>query len=807
MFLLYKFWHVYCSPYFKEISVVFRRMEMNRASVVVLCFFLAGVVLLWISYESAPQKSSYLFHPPSAENGLEICSMQRAYPAKTIPSEGFYKAYVESKLRSSRALDHSTHDAWSSIGPANFAGRTISLALHPSNPDVVYAGSASGGLWRLTITGTGNEDYSWERIETGFPVLGVGSIAIDPRDPRIIYIGTGEVYGYQGQDGDLFGSYWMRIRGNYGLGILKSYDGGESWQKSLDWTKQQQRGVLSLAIDPAHPDNVFAGTTEGIFRSRNAGESWSRVHSVVMAVDIKIDPVNPKNIYAACGNLGTEGHGIYRSQDGGRTWAKLSTGLPESWTGKAKLDIYAASPNIVYADIANQRERIGLYKSEDSGDTWDLLSTLEGLDFYQGQGYYSHFVRVNPIDNQKIFIAKVGYLFSEDGGRFFTRPTPGIYDFIEDPTAAHGDIHAFVNHPGDSDTFYMAGDGGVHITENGGRTFRGLNRGYVNTQFYRGFSSSKTDPDFAIGGMQDNGTAHYTGSPEWRCWVTVGDGGYSAIDPVNANVVYQSSQWLTVYRSSNRFTDEENVRFASPFPYYYPEEQRHPGSEYAAFIAPFVLVESDFLYAATNYVYWSDDGGSTWTCTNGDQPLNGLPVVALGASPLNRRIVYAATAPYSPDNVRPMFYASRDGGLSWNHLTGNLPDRYCVDIVTSPHNEDVLYIALSGFGTSHLFRSVNGGLTWQDIGRELPDVPTSAVAVDPLDHRIIYVGNDIGVWVSTDYGLSWNVFCEGLPEAVMVMDLSVSETNRMLRAATHGNGVYERALLPPTTKNATPPRR
>jgi photosystem II stability/assembly factor-like uncharacterized protein len=781
-------------------------MDVNRAFVVILCFFSVGAFILWMSYEKAPNSDSFMLPPPSAENGLEFWSMQRSYPAKTIPSEGFYQAFVESKLGSNRTLDRSTADVWSSIGPKNFAGRTISLALHPSNPNVVYAGSASGGLWRLTVTGDGEEDYSWERIGTGFPVLGVGSIAIDPRNSRILYIGTGEVYGYQGQDGDLFGSFWMRIRGNYGLGILKSYDGGESWQKSLDWTKQQQRGVLSLAINPAHPDIVFAGTTEGIYRSKDAGETWSCVHSVVMAVDVKIDPVSPSIVYASCGNLATDGHGIYRSKDGGDSWTKLSTGLPESWTGKAKLDIYALTPSTIYADIANQRERIGLFMSEDSGDTWELLSTLEGLDFYPGQGYYSHFVRVNPINNQKIFIAKVGYLYSEDGGRSFTMPTPDIYDFISDPTAAHGDIHAYVNFPRDPDSFYMAGDGGVHITKDGGRTFRGLNRGYVNTQFYPGFSSSKTDPNFAIGGMQDNGTAHYTGSSEWRYWVTRGDGSYSAIDPTDNDIVYQSSQWLTIYRSTNRFANG-NSRFASPFPYYYPEEQRHPGSEYAAFIAPFVLAEHDFLYAATNYVYWSDDGGLNWTCTNSNQPLNGLPVVALGVSPLNRRAVYAATAPYSPDNVRPMFFATRDGGLSWNHLTGQLPDRYIVEIVASPHNNDVVYITLSGFGTSHLFHSINGGLTWEDIGRGLPDVPTNAIAVDPADHNILYVGNDIGVWVSTDYGSTWNVFCEGLPEAVMVMDLSITDADRLLRAATHGNGVYERTLLPPTIKNVTPPRR
>ncbi|NIM17416.1 MAG: hypothetical protein GTO45_35890 [Candidatus Aminicenantes bacterium] len=163
-------------------------------------------------------------------------------------------------------------------------------------------------------------------------------------------------------------------------------------------------------------------------------------------------------------------------------------------------------------------------------------------------------------------------------------------------------------------------------------------------------------------------------------------------------------------------------------------------------------------------------------------------------------VVYAATAPYNPLGVRPEVFVTRDGGGNWKKITANLPNRYIVDIAVSPVNSDIVYLALSGFGAPHLYRSINGGHNWGDVGSGLPDIPFSAVAVDPQDHRIIYVGNDLGVWVSTDFAGSWTVFREGLPEAVLVMDLSICEETRLIRAATHGNGVFERSLLPPGGK-------
>ncbi|MGD2246441.1 MAG: hypothetical protein PVI11_07840, partial [Candidatus Aminicenantes bacterium] len=600
-----------------------------RKTLKILSFVLVTFVLFWLPPRIAQEIKPQIIYP-SPQNGLEYWSMSRAYPDTNLPDSGFYEAFQRKKRRPERPDKLNAVDTWQSIGPKNFAGRTIALALDPEDPNTLWAGSASGGLWKLHITGSGENDYTWERITTGFPVLGVGAVAVNPRDRNVIFIGTGETYGYRWRDGEVWGSFWMRIRGNYGIGILKSTDGGRTWFKSLDWALNQQRGVMALVFDPQNPDTLFAGTTEGVFRTEDAGATWEHVLTAVMAVDIKINPENPDIVFSSCGNLGTPNHGIYRSTDGGESWTQLTQGLPESWTGKAKLDISRSSPNTVYADIANYRERIGLYKSGDNGDTWKLLNTLEEADLSRGQGYYSHFVRVNPVNSNRIFVAKVAYAYSVDGGLNFTIPNTSIYDFITDPTVAHGDCHTFVNHPIDPETFYMATDGGVHITTDGGVTFRNLNNNYITTQFYPGFASSPTDPNFAIGGMQDNGTAFYTGDPsDWRWWVTLGDGGYNAIDETNENIVYTSSQFLIVYRSTNRFADAHNWHYATPYRYNISAGKPHGDSEYAAFIAPYVLVGHDLIYAATNYLYRSEDGGLTWEFLNSDRSLNDLPVVAM----------------------------------------------------------------------------------------------------------------------------------------------------------------------------------
>ena len=752
---------------------------MKRAGHLLFLGILFGLLALFSIHKisDSPPWTHTCDSPSAALEALEFWAGQRAYPNKTIPSDGFYKAheYTQRRLNKGKMTLKAT-DTWMSIGPANRGGRTIALAVDSQNPDIIYAGSASGGLWRLTMQGF---SYSWEYIDTGYPVLGVNAIAIDPNNSDVIYIGTGEVYAYQNSNGGLND---RTTRGSYGIGLLKSDDRGISWTKSIDWTYQQQRGILCIRINPLNSQVIFAGTTEGTYKTNNGGLSWEKVHDALMAVDIAVNPVDTHIVYTSCGNFASDGYGLYRSMESGNagTWYKIDRDLPDYWDGKTMLAIYRTSPNIIYADVANAFNTIGLYRSTNHGEHWTKLTTH---DYASYQGWFAHYIRVHPEDNDQILCAGVHFFASTDGGRTL-RSKGGM----------HVDHHAYADHPTDPNVIYFGNDGGVYRTLDGGYTFNELNDGYVTAQFYNGFSSSSTNPNLALGGLQDNGTIMYQGTPQWRNWVLGGDGAFTAIHTIEDNIMYGSSQRLNVYRSEDGGFSWDNI--SSQF-----------ADRSVCFIAPYVLCPSHpwILYAGEDLIYKSEDMGDTWIPMNNRQALNYYPAPSLGVSPTNPDVVYAATVPTR--HRRAEVFASIDGGDHWSNVTGNLPDRYYVDLQVSPHDDGVAYITLSGFGSSHIYRTESYGESWTDIGHELPDVPTSALIIDPEDPNHIYVGNDLGVYVSTNFGESWVEFSEGMPTAVLVMDLSISPSNRKLRAVTHGNGVYERTLLASTNIHDDPFQR
>ena len=748
---------------------------------------LVFILIAWLFFGT--QKEEPLPTPSGAKQALDFWSDSRAYPQSIIPDVGFMKAYEFTKknlfnINRSLKKSSSSHE-WRSIGPNNIGGRTLAIAIDPVQTDIIYAGSASGGLWKSTTAGRGAS--AWQYVSTGFPVLGVGSIAIDTSDPKKIYIGTGEVYGYQ----QAFpGINYRTTRGSYGIGILKTTDGGKTWTKSLDWSYNQKRGVQAVRIDPQNPNIIWAATTEGTYKSTDSGTTWLKVHSVIMAMDIAINPDDPNTVFVACGGLQSAGHGIYRTKNGGSTWSKLVIGLPNTFGGKAQLAISKSSPNIIWASIGNGYWRNAgtwLCKSTNNGDSWSTISTP---DYASAQGWYSHYVGVHPT-NPNIVIAagQLGIYKSTSGGTnlqmktefVYPRGTPPPGGPEGPPTYAHADNHAMVFHPANPDIIYFANDGGVWRSLDGGETFQSCNGGYQTTQFYNGFSTSQTDSLLSIGGFQDNWTAVYEGSSSWRR-VAAGDGSWTAIHPGNPNTIYASSQNLAIVKSNNRMESWFNVR---------PPES---DSEITAFIAPFVLSPSNpnTLYAGRSNIYKSTNGGSGWTITTTASTLQGNPAIAMAISTNTPDTVYVATAPQS---TKPGIFITTNGASSWQNITGNLPNRYPLDIAVNPQNAAQVYVVFGGFGSSHIFKSNNAGQSWIDIGTGLPDVPTSAVVVDPEYPRHIYLGNDLGVFVSLDDGGSWQDFREGLPDAVITMDLSISPTNRKLRVATHGNGAYERSLL------------
>ncbi|MBI4547350.1 MAG: T9SS type A sorting domain-containing protein [Ignavibacteriae bacterium] len=702
-----------------------------------------------------------------ALQALDFWTQSRAYPEADIPRDKYYKAfsYAKQHLKESTSLRQiGTTSLWQAIGPLNWPGRFISVAVNPQNPYTLYAGSASGGLWRSFTRGEGGD---WHRITTGFPVLGVMAIAIQPNDSNVIYIGTGETYRYQGTHG---GVAVRTTRGSYGMGILKTTDGGTTWTKSLDWSYNQERGVQAIRINPLNYNTIIAATTEGIYKSNDAGNSWTQTLNVIMAEDIVIHTQDTNLVMASCGNFASPDAGIYLSLDGGTEWFRIDGGLP-SFSGKTMLGMHGADPDIVYASVADSTTGAGsLWKTGDFGSSWMRVSNSGPFGV---QGWYSHFVAVHPTDPNQILHAGVWTIKSTDGGLTF-----------RSAGSTYADHHNYAHDPSDPNVLYVVNDGGIARSVDFGDIFYEVSIGIQTAQFYSGFSCSATDSLLGLGQTQDHIPGwRYTGSLNWS-ESGADECGWTAIDQTNDSIMYAATRsGGSIVKSTNR-----GRWFSSSWGF----------SGFGSWNSPFVIApaNTNILYFGKNFIYKTTDQSNTWFATNTNLTLDGNPALSMGISHTNPDTVYVGTAPVF---TRSHIFRTTDGGNTWTNITGTLPDRYPMDIAVDPNDSRVVYVAFGGYNAGHLFKSTDAGTTWTDVTGVLPDVHATAIVVDPLNSNHVYAGNDIGVYVSTDGGATWQSFSEGLPEAVLVSDLVLSPSNRVIRAATHGNGVFERKMLSPVT--------
>ncbi|MEM6803955.1 MAG: T9SS type A sorting domain-containing protein [Bacteroidota bacterium] len=724
---------------------------------------------------------------PGAYQAMNLISSAQNYPNQGLPEQAHFSAWK--KLQRNTDLRTKDMDVapWSAMGPLNIAGRTLRLAFNPQNPNSMFAGTASGGLWKTTTAGVGFN--AWEYVPTGFPVLGVSTITFNPGDSTTLYIGTGEVYNV---DAAGTGAAYRSTRGSYGMGILKSIDGGQNWSMSLDWTYQQEEGIWDIKISEQNPDIVYAATTKGVYKSIDAGLNWNEILDVPMANSLLIHPEDDNLLVVGCGNFQSRDFGIYYSRNAGDDWTKINAGLPNQFSGKIQLDFAPNAPDTIYASIGNgfgfSDGASWICRSMDFGQTWSIRGTR---DYSKWQGWFAHDLAVNPLDPDKLAVIGITVWRSNNAGQSIDSLTRGGAGFNYPPIGGpdgesdyvHSDAHDVIYHPADTNIFYVASDGGVHRTLDGGRTFQSVNGGFQTVQFYNGFSNSWQDSTYALGGLQDNGSILYDGTARWAR-VFGGDGSWSAIDPSNDQYSYVSYQNLNIFSTSDKFTN--NYNNATP-----PSQ-----GEATVFIAPYVIAPSNpnVLYAGRARVYRSTSRGQSWIATqSGSNFPASNPVLSLDVSSLDEDVVYAATAPLNGN--RGEVYISQNGGNLWTNITANLPDRYPMDLRVDPTDDAVAYISFSGFGTGHVFKTTNYGSNWTDISAGLPDVPTNAIEVDPIFPEHVYVGNDLGVFVSTDGGTNWEPFMEGLYDATMVFDLKISPSNRKLRAATHGNGAFQRSLI------------
>jgi len=707
-----------------------------------------------------------------ALGALQFLNMAASFPNKNIPADAYVKAmkWYSDNNKNSHRTESST--SWISLGPTNMGGRTIAIAFDPTDTATIWLGAAGGGLWKSTTGGIGTN--AWTYVPLGFPVLGVSSITINPKNNQEMYVGTGEVY--------CDSSYSQGIeairptRGSYGMGLFKSVDGGKTWTQSINWTYQQNKGIWDIVINPLNTNVVYAGTTDGVYKSTDAGTTWTKVLALAMCMTLQMHDVDTNILLCGVGNYGSTVHGVYRTANSGGTWTQITSGLPasNSYKGRVEFTAYKNNNDTMFAHIADVYNSIGFYMSTDKGQTWTLRTSVDLVSY---QGWYAKGIAVQPGNYKNILVGGVDLSLSNDGGLSFQNLT-------DTSSVFHSDVHNILLNPKDSNRVYIITDGGLIRSNDFGASYYMCVGGYNTTQSYIG-AVSATDTTVLLSGFQDNYVVKYFGAQTWYP-VIGGDGCYTAIDHTNDYVEYGAYQYLNVYQS----TDQGNTFY----------NQIITGTDNAitpngaAFLAPYILCYSNtnYIYAGSQGLQLSTDGGVTFNFMGSNPVYNDAYIMTIGASFTNTDSIYFATA---PDTTNPMkVFFSANQGATLTDISAGLPNRYPRRIAVNPHNSQEVYIVFSGFGTGHVFKSSNAGKTWTDISTTLPDMPFECIVVDPIYPNVIYAGCDYGVFVSQDKGTTWNSYDVGFPDATMVFDLEVSPSDRYLYAFTHGRGIFKRDL-------------
>lgn len=706
--------------------------------------------------------------------------LQRTYPYFDFDPAAPLQALQQAQQMRQLAKKSTLAPVWKFAGPVNVGGRVVALAFNPKDSKIVYAGAATGGVFKSTDRGV-----SWQPIFDEQAVLPIGDIAVDPSNPNNLYVGTGEANGGHNNFS--------------GAGVFKSTDAGATWKHlGLEATTTIGR----IVIDPANTNRVYVaavgsyfgnGAERGVYRSTNAGQSWERVLFVndsTGAIDLVIDPKNPATLFAATwqrvrrpnrAQLTGEASGIYRSTNGGTTWQHLgvANGLPgpSANIGRIGLAICATKPENLYALYTMDSNYGGLYRSQNGGTSWTktdpnnlLVSGFAGFSWYFGN------VRVNPNDPEQVFVLDTALMGSFDGGRTW----PIFYGYGGGPANLHVDHHALSFDPADPRYLISGNDGGMNISRDAGYGWEKI-AVLPLTQFYQ-IAIDPLRPERLYGGTQDNGTVR-TASGQLTDWDAIygGDGFYVLVDPTNSNIIYAESQNGGLGKSTNGGSSFRGAITGIS------------GAEPKNWSTPVVMDPNNHnvLYYGTNRVYRTVDGANSWRTispplTDPNSPALLGTVTTIAVAPNNSAVIYAGT---DDSNV----WVTADTGKTWKKISAPLPVRWVTRVAVDPTNANIAYVTFSGLKWNspqpHVFRTPDMGQTWQDISANLPDAPVNTIVVDPKFPNFLYVGSDIGAFYSSNAGQSWALLGEGLP-LVSVYDFAFHAPRRLLVAGTHGRSMY-----------------
>ncbi len=670
---------------------------------------------------------------------------QRAYPDDYIP-EGAYERAIQQRdelrlLNSDASVDIN----WVSLGPTpgeyfnygNISSRIVTGAFDPVNPDIIYVGPANGGVWKSTDAGV-----TWRPLTDYEESLAMGSIAIDPTNTNIIYAGTGEAT-YSGA------SY-------YGRGLLKSTDGGNTWTRITNGLPNSTY-FSRLKIRPGRSNDLLAAlANSGLYRSTDAGLSWFQVVSGGVQ-DVVFTPTGD-TVFALGGSIG-----LKRSIDGGATWVSYGSGLGSGT--RAHFDLCLSSPNVMYAAIFGTGE-VFLYKSTDYGTNWFSLPRSADFKNLDGQAWYDLYCRVSPTNPNVAYVGTIDIFRTQDGTNFINI-TSGYSG-----GSVHVDQHYLFFHPHNSNYFFACNDGGIYKSTNGGDSFINMNENLTLTQFYR-IKASPFDPGRILGGTQDNGTQQTLATLNWSA-VYGGDGGEVAFNPFDRNYIIGETQFGGLFRTANGGVNWVQARTGINM------------NENAAWVAPIIVhpTQSGTFFVARQKVYKSTNNGASWTAISGNIN-NASAVREMAISSTNPAVMYATTG--------SRIFLSTNEGVTWTEKTSGLPSKVISSVYVHPDDENIVYVTMSGFGSSKVFKSTDQGDNWIDLNGNLPDAPVNDIFIyteDPAHPNTYFVATDIGVFISQDDGGRWFELPNGLPNTV-ILHLDYSPDTKMLRAGTHGRGVFE----------------
>jgi len=709
---------------------------------------------------------------------------------------------------------------WQYLGPVNISGRCTDVeAVMPRGKNyIIYVASASGGVWK-----TINEGTTWLPVFDREASTSIGDIALDPHNPDVLWVGTGEA--------NIFRSSMA------GSGVYKTSDGGQTW---THMGLENTHTIARIVIDPENTSVVYVAASghewtnnpdRGVFKTVDGGKTWKKVLYIddkTGAIDLVINPADTDVLYAATWQRIREkwndprnennysGSGIWKTTDGGEHWFPVNKGLPEvSSRGRIGIGLCRSKPDVVYAFLDNyeiardskyeEKDSYGrpkgrvikgatVFRSDDAGASWTQVSgqTDDMRKYMEAHsatyGWVFGQIRVDPIDENIIYTMGLDLNISKDGGK--------TYKILN---GMHGDHHGLWIDPENTNYLLNVNDGGICVSYDRGENWRSFTDNLPVEQFFN-IAFDMDSPFRVYGSVQDHGSfrakVDLSGGRDSIHPVPFepapgGEGCSHAINPENPEIVYSASYYGHIMRSVMKENWWDNTK--DILPPVFPDEPKLRGQ----WVAPFILSphNPDILYHGMQYVLMTKDEGHTWEIISPDltgndkEKMGDIPyqtITTLSESPLKYGLIYAGT---DDGNL----YRTRDGGKTWTKIVNGLAtNKWISRIVASSSDMATVYMTQNGKTdddfAAYVWKSDDFGATWKDISSNIPLGPVNVIREDPFNSDILYVGTDIGVYVSKDKGGRWNVLGD-LP-STYVLDLAIHPRDNMIIIATHGRGVW-----------------